>query len=206
MCHHRGGNIIGRPSDLTKHVGNRGHQAYLDALKLKLADNMTNDTASEASGQSVTETEAQYFAEARGQLALAFQCIPWDPFGWPEYSCEFLSRRAIVLSRLAGTSWSRNRRVRRLVSHIYRNDLVVCSMVMRRVFCRTRYRYRLNAGSRRQSLRLARRRDEVASDADSQTQAEDAVDVTTTPGEFLWLGDLYSVVCVDFVICSRGGV
>ena len=185
MCHHKGGHIIGRRQDLSKHAENKGHRAYLEAMQAKLADNMTNDVASE-DGHSVTETEARYFEEARGQISAVFQFLPWDPFGWPEYSCEFLSRRAIVLSRLAGTTWSQNRRVRRLVSHIYRNDLVVCSFVMRRVFCQTRYRALLNSGPRRQSLRLARRRDEVnavRAAADATSQAGDEVDLITTPGE-----------------------
>ena len=161
LCHHKGGNIIGRRNDLNKHKLNSGHKAYVAAVKRQLADNMTNDVASEE-GVSLADTEARYFEEARGQIAAAFRCIPWDPFAWPEYSCDFLSRRAIVLSRLAGTSWSRNRRVRRLVSHVYRNDFVVCSVILCRVFLLERFRQKNNA-VRRRSLRLAQRRDEALS-------------------------------------------
>ena len=159
LCHRRRGSIIGRRSDLYKHALTDTHIAYYGALQQALGtEQLTNDAASVDSDPPPPPppAEAAYYQRVRDEVSAEFTGKPWAPFTWPEYSCDFLPYRAIVLSHMAGTSWSRNRRVRRLVSHVYRNDFVLCYVALTRVLFLSRFEHSVRVSGRRRSRRLVR--------------------------------------------------
>ena len=174
LCHRRRGRIIGRLADLQKHEDTPTHRRLSEALRTSMeVEERTADTDSER-GVEVSPQEAEYFSRLRAAVSGEMQGKPCSSAGLPRYSCDFLPRRAIVLSNLAGTSWSRHRRVRRLVSHVRRNHSVSVYVALFREFWIYRCQQFLLATHTRMSLRLARgteSSDGSQSDSDVQEAA-----------------------------------